>query len=68
MLLKITFLETKKRYDFFKINPPKYIYVFVNRQGCGKGGGEFKNGGAALYSWMIWIKGSKTEPIIRWIV
>lgn len=67
MFMKLTFLESKGRFDLFKNNPPKYVYIHVNRQGCGKGGGEFKNGGAACYAWYVWEKGCTDEPIIRWI-
>lgn len=67
MFMKLTFLESAKRYNFFKKYPPKYVYVYVNRQGCGKGTDNFKNGGAAAYCMYVWQKGDKNEPIIRWI-
>ena len=67
MFMKLTFLESAKRYSLFKQYPPKYVYVHVDRQGCGKGGGTFKNSGAAAYCWYVWQKGCTTEPIIRWI-
>lgn len=66
MLLKIQFLETVKRYELFKQHPPKYIYVFVNRVSCGKNG-VFDSGSAVCYAWFVWERGSKSEPIIRWI-
>ena len=61
------FLESAKRYNFFKKYPPKYVYVYVNRQGCGKGTDNFKNSGAAAYCMYVWQKEIKNEPIIRWI-
>lgn len=68
MLLKIQFLETKARYEFFKENPPKYIYVFVNRIGCIPGGESDVNKPSAIcYAWYIWEKGFNGEPIVRWI-
>lgn len=67
MFMKLTFLESAKRYKLFQSYPPKYVYVHVDRQGCGKGGGTFKNSGAAAYCWYVWQKGCKDEPIIRWI-
>lgn len=67
MFMKLTFLESAKRYSLFKQYPPKYVYVHVDRQGCGKGGGTFKNSGAAAYCWYVWQKGCTSEPIIRWI-
>ncbi len=44
-----------------------YIYIYVNRQGCGKGTDNFKNSGAAAYCMYVWQKEIKNEPIIRWI-
>lgn len=68
MLLKIQFLETKARYEFFKKNPPKYIYVFVNRIGCIPGGESDVNKPSAIcYAWYIWEKGFTGEPVVRWI-
>lgn len=65
--LKIQFLESKKRYELFKENPPVRIYVFVNRINCGKNGVFSKEASAVCYAWFIWEKGNKKEPIIRWI-
>ena len=36
MLLRIQFLEGQKRYEFFKENPPKIVYVFSKRVQCAK--------------------------------
>ena len=67
MFLRTLFLEGCKRYDkLFKENPPKYVYVFMNRQVSDKND-DFSKGSAVSYSWFVWEKGSKTEPIIRWI-
>ena len=68
MLLKIQFLETKARYEFFKQYPPKYIYVFVNRIGCIPGGETDENKSSAIcYAWYIWQKGYAGDPMVRWI-
>ena len=69
MLLKIQFLETKARYEFFKEYPPKYVYVFVNRIGCIPGGETDINKPSAIcYAWYIWQKGYNGDPMIKWIV
>ena len=71
MFLKIQFLEGKKRFvNIFKENPPKRIYVAVNRYGCTMDGvfnpdGNF--GSAICYCWFIWEKGFKGDPTIKWI-
>lgn len=68
MLLKIQFLEGKARRKLFDEHPPKYVYVFSDRIRCSKNG-EFNETihSAMCFAWFIWVKGSKTEPIIRWI-
>ena len=70
MFLKIQFLETKKRADYFQENPPKVIYVAARRFGCSPTG-EFNEdgncGSAVCYAWFVWEKGFKGNPIIKWI-
>ena len=67
MFLKTTFLETKGRLELFKKHKLKYVWQYVNRQGCGKNGGVFKNGGAAAYAMFIWDKSYDGLPEIDWI-
>lgn len=38
MFLKIKFLESKERWELFKTDPPKYVYVCTKRLPCTKGG------------------------------
>lgn len=68
MYLKLQFLEGKERREFYKENPPKYIYVFSDRQTCYPNG-DFseKKGSTVCYCWYIWEKGFKGEPVIRWL-
>ncbi len=68
MYLKIQFLEGKERKKFYKENPPKYIYVFSERQTCYING-DFseKKGSTVCYCWYIWEKGFTGDPIIRWL-
>lgn len=66
MLLKIQFLESKKRQELFKQYPPKYIYIFSERVECGKNG-IFTGASAICFAWYIWEKDFKGEPTIRWI-
>lgn len=72
MFLKIQFLEGKKREEFFKKYPPKYIYVFRNRMATWNNGDKLDPNGkrwatTMCHAWFIWEKGSKTEPIVRWL-
>ena len=71
MILKITFLEGKGRYEMFKNNPPYKVLIFSNRVNCSKQGDFEKDseyGGAVGYAWYIWKKGYKGKPEIDWIM
>jgi hypothetical protein len=71
MLLKITFLEGKGRYEMFKNNPPYKVLIFSNRVNCSKQGDFEKDseyGGAVGYAWYIWKKGYTGKPEIDWIM
>jgi hypothetical protein len=72
MFLKIQFLEGTKRKEMYEKYPPKYIYVFRNRMATWNNGQERDPKGkrwatTMCHCWMIWEKGSNTEPIIRWL-
>jgi len=67
MFLKLTFLEGQARYNLFKQNPPKYVYVFSRRIRCGLNG-TFKGSSAVCFSWFVWEKGNKDKPTIDWII
>lgn len=68
MFLKIQFLEGKKRKEFFKKYPPKYIYVASGRLRCAKNG-EFESYTSfpVCYAWFVWERGFQGEPSVRWI-
>ena len=72
MFLKIQFLEGAKRKELFEKYPPKYIYVFRNRMSTWNNGKPLDPNGkrwatTMCHAWFIWEKGSKTEPIVRWL-
>lgn len=72
MFLKLHFLESVKRKELFNKYPPKYIYVFRNRMSTWRDGNECDEKGkkwttTICHAWFVWEKGSKTEPIIRWL-
>lgn len=72
MFLKIQFLESEKRKELFEKYPPKYIYVFRNRMATWNNGEPLDPNGkrwatTMCHAWFVWEKGSKTEPIIRWL-
>lgn len=68
MFLKITFLESIKRYKFFKDNQHlKQILVFSNRQPIYAGGIVLRASNAICYAWYIWDKDHKGLPQIDWL-
>lgn len=73
MFLRINFLEGITRKDLYDKYPPKYIYVFRKRMPIFNNGQELdpKTGKpwatTLCNAWYVWKKGSKSEPIIRWI-
>lgn len=66
MLLKIQFLEGKKRRPLFDKHPPQTIYVFTERQECAKNG-IFTGGSAVCYAWFVWKKGYCGPTRLKWI-
>ncbi len=69
MFLRIQFLETKERKEFFKCYPPKTVYVSSSRILCAMNG-DFKsyqkNGSAACYCWFVWENGYRGETTLKW--
>lgn len=67
-LLKLTFLESAKRKQFFEQYPPKKVWVFSNRVTMYPHGDPApKNGGTIAYAWFVWEKGYTGQPEIGWI-
>jgi hypothetical protein len=67
-LLKITWLEGKKRGEIFKKHPPKFVYVYSNRINCAMNGDFEKYKSKAIcYCWYIWQKGYTGNTVVKWI-
>lgn len=72
MFLKLTFLESEKRFkELFAKQPPKAIYVFSKRVLCAKNG-DFERmreggGSAVAYAWFVWQKGYTGKTEVSWI-
>ena len=68
MFLKLTFLEGRKRKDFFSRYPPKTVYVFASRILCARNGDFEKYKSSAIaYAWFVWVKGYQGDTVIKWI-
>lgn len=60
MLLKLTFLEGRKRRALFDTKQLRTLYVFSNRTQCSKNGdplGFDSRMAAVAYGWFVWQKG-----------
>ena len=69
MLLKLQFLESVDRYEFFKNTPLKKVYVFCKRITMyPEWQSEPKNSWTIAYAWYVWEKWYKWEPTIDWIL
>lgn len=67
MFLKIQFLESKTRREFFEQCPPKVVYVASARLMCAKNGDFTQYAGKAMsFAWFIWEKGYKGDTILKW--
>lgn len=68
MLLRLLFLESKKRRKLFDSGCLKTVYVFSGRILCSKGGKFDKaEPNAIAYAWFEFQKGYKGSTTIKWI-
>ena len=69
MLLKLQFLESARRFDFFQNTPLKRVFVFSKRITMYPDGEpEPKNSGVIAYAWYEWEHGYQGSPTIEWIL
>lgn len=68
MLMRIQFLEGKKRKHFLQSTPPKFVYVSSSRLRLAKGGDfeKYKTPSANCYAWYVWEKGWQGDTTIKW--
>ena len=71
MLLKLTFIESGGRFQFFQMFPPKIIYAYSRRRDCWPNGIKpEKESHMIAYAWFIWEKRNsidKHDTILDWI-
>jgi hypothetical protein len=69
MLMKLSFLEGKKRKAFFKNTPLRTVYVFSNRIKLNRNGDDtaYKNGGMIAFAWFVWDHSYVGPPTIEWL-
>lgn len=69
MLLKLSFLESMKRYPLFKNSPLRTVYVFSSRVTMFPAN-QVKpiNSGTIAYAWFVWEQGYIGKPEIDWLI
>lgn len=67
LLLRLAFLESKKRFEIFKINRPSKVYVFSERLSMAPYGQIVNGGGTISHGWFIWDKDYHGPTILDWI-
>ena len=66
---RIQTIESIKRYEIFKENPPTLICPFVKRVKCYKNDDLTYKSSAVCYSWFIWDKkDNNKETKIKWLI
>lgn len=65
MLLRLTFLEGKRRRELFRNTPPQTVYVSPERLQCAKNG-VFEGSSMVAYAWFVWRKGHYGPTNIKW--
>ena len=66
LLVRLQFLEGKKRGDFFRKCPPKKVYVFSKRLSFNVSG-EFQSGGVMAFAWFVFGDNIKGSTTVSWI-
>lgn len=69
MFLRLNFLEGKRRKEWFRIFPPKRVWVSSSRIQCAKNGdfaGFSGRSSAAAYAWFVWQVGYKGQTALKW--
>ena len=69
MFLRLLFLESKSRGEFFKKYPPKVVYVSSKRLTCAKNGNfeRYRHSNAQAYAWFVWEGGYRGKAVLDWI-
>lgn len=69
LLLRLSFLESARRYKFFKKYPPSRIYIFTERLSLYPADkNDVKGGGTVAYAWYVWDnKEMIAGPLVKWV-
>ena len=66
-LLRLAFLESKKRINLFNKFPPKRVYVLQRRPSFFSANGKTRTTDATSYAMFLWQKGYEGKPELDWL-
>jgi hypothetical protein len=68
LLLRLAFLESQKRKEWFEANPPARVHVSSRRLPMmhRENWAGTKSTSAVPYAWFIWLRGYDGAPQLRW--
>jgi hypothetical protein len=67
LLLRLAFLESKRRFPMFKSAPPATVYVFSERLSMAPAGQVVNGGGTISHGWFVWDKSHRGPTVLDWI-
>jgi hypothetical protein len=68
MLLRLSFLEGRKRGEMFRSTPLARVWVFSRRVSMPPGGMDIPaKGGAVAFAWYVWQHGWRGPPHLGWL-
>jgi hypothetical protein len=70
LLLPLNYLSGAERWEIFRDNPPKTVYVYRNRIYMAKNGDfvRYKHTKSMeIYAWYVWEKGFRGNPCVKWL-
>ena len=68
LLLRMSFLESRRRYALFQRSPPAVVLVFSERLSMAPHGVDVRGGGTISYAWFVWdCSCRKGVTELRWI-
>ena len=67
MLLRLSWLESKGRGEFFERRPPARVWVFSERLTINRSTTEDAGGGMMAFAWFVWDPDHVGPPHVGWI-
>lgn len=68
MLLRLAFLESESRKNFFATSPLRRVLVFTKRVSMPPGGKNIEpRGGTKAFAWFVWEHGHEGPPTLGWL-